>query len=189
MIKRVFDVIVSLGFLILLAPLVMVSWLLACIDTGSSGIFLQERIGQFGKPFIILKLRTIQASSGKTNNIGAFLRRAKLDEFPQLINVIKGDMSLVGPRPDLMGYYDRLQGENKKVTMLKPGLTSLAALKYWDEEKILSKKGNGLNYNETILFPDKVKLNMEYYYNRSLLLDIKIIARTILFFFRGLISQ
>jgi lipopolysaccharide/colanic/teichoic acid biosynthesis glycosyltransferase len=145
-------------------------WCIAIVDTDTNGIFIQERIGQFGKKFKLYKLRTIQNSPSEERRIsktGQFLRKYKLDELPQLFNVLKGDMSLVGPRPDLPGYYDVLEGENRKILELKPGLTSLAALKYYDEEELLGQQQDPLGFNDQVIFPDKVQMNLNYYYNRS----------------------
>lgn len=154
-------------------------------------IFKQERIGQFGNRFNIYKIRTMK--SGCDNNdmfvttandsrilpFGKWLRKTKLDEIVELINVIKGEMSLVGPRPDVSGYADMLQGEDRKILELRPGITGPASLKYINEEEILSQVENPQQYNDEIIYPDKVKINLEYYYNRSFFGDIKIIFRTI----------
>jgi lipopolysaccharide/colanic/teichoic acid biosynthesis glycosyltransferase len=161
------------------------SWLLflciilASLDTKSFGLFIQERIGQFGKPFRIYKIKTLRDLTKEISGFGKFLRKSKLDELPQLFNILKGDMSFVGPRPDVAGYYDLLEGENRKVLELKPGLTSEASIKYRYEEKILKSIDNPLSYNDSVLFPDKVKMNLEYYYNHSIWVDIRIIFKTI----------
>lgn len=181
MIKRIFDIICSLVTLIFLSPVISVSWLLSIIDTGTNGLFLQERIGQFGKSFTIYKLRTMLPRTKEISAIGAFLRTYKLDELPQLINVLQGTMSIVGPRPDVSGYYDKLKGEQLKILELKPGLTSRAALKYANEEIILNQQLNPSKYNDMILFPDKVKLNLGYYYEQSFWIDVKIIGLTFIF--------
>ena len=110
---------------------------------------------------------------------GKFLRKSKLDELPQLFNIINGDMSVVGPRPDIPGYYDLLEGENRKILELKPGLTSEASIKYRNEEELLQSAINSKQYNDEIIFPDKVKMNLNYYYNYNLLIDLKIILKTI----------
>lgn len=110
---------------------------------------------------------------------GSFLRNSKLDELPQLFNILKGDMSFVGPRPDIPGYYNLLQGENRKILTLKPGLTSEASIKYKDEEELLAQQENPLAYNDHIIFPDKVKMNLEYYHQRSFWGDLGIIFKTI----------
>jgi lipopolysaccharide/colanic/teichoic acid biosynthesis glycosyltransferase len=186
--KRFFDILFSaLGLVIFFLVLILV-WLIAVFDTRTNGIFTQERIGQYGKPFKIYKLRTIQLStvSGalQISRFGRLLRKYKLDELPQLINVLNGEMSIVGPRPDISGYYDLLEGENRKVLELKPGLTSLASLKYYNEDKLLQKQAFPLKYNDEVLFPDKVKMNLEYYYQQSLSVDFKIIVGTFKLIFR-----
>jgi lipopolysaccharide/colanic/teichoic acid biosynthesis glycosyltransferase len=99
--------------------------------------------------------------------------------LPQLINILLGQMSFVGPRPDIEGYYDNLKGENRKILELKPGLTSLASIKYSNEEEILAKQNDPLKYNDEIIFPDKVKMNLDYFYNRSFYVDLIIIFKTI----------
>ena len=184
MTKRIFDIIFSLVGFILLLPILLVVWIAASIDTNSNGIFLQERVGQFGKLFTIYKFRTIHFKTNEISKVGWFLRRLKLDELPQLLNVLKGEMSIVGYRPDVKGYYDTLAGENRKILELKPGLTSEAAIKYANEERVLAKQKYPLQYNDTVLFPDKVRLNLEYYYNRTFLGDLKIIWKTVLVVFK-----
>jgi lipopolysaccharide/colanic/teichoic acid biosynthesis glycosyltransferase len=180
--KRLFDILFSVLVLFLFFWLILLAWFFAIIDTRSNGVFTQERIGQFGKGFKIYKLRTIQMASNtgalQISKIGRFLRNYKLDELPQLINVLKGEMSIVGPRPDIVGYYDLLEGENRKILELKPGLTSLASLKYYNEDEILEKQSFPLEYNDKILFPDKVQLNLAYYYHQSFYGDLKIIVDT-----------
>lgn len=109
---------------------------------------------------------------------GKFLRRSKLDEFPQFLNILLGQMSFVGPRPDVPGYYDQLQGEAHKILELKPGLCSWTAIKYIDEESVLQRQENPLKYNDEVIFPDKVKMNLEYYYHRSFWEDLKILWAT-----------
>ena len=109
----------------------------------------------------------------------AFLRKTKIDELPQLWNILIGDMSFVGPRPDITGYYDLLEGENRKILQLKPGLTSEASIKYANEEAIIAAQPDPLHYNDTVIFPDKVKMNLAYYYSNSVVGDIKIIWKTI----------
>lgn len=178
-IKRLFDVVFSIIVMLILGWLILLCYLLVTFETSSNGFFMQHRVGQFGKLFLIYKFKTMHPKTGKVSSLGAFLRKYKLDEFPQFINVLKGDMSIVGPRPDIEGYYDKLEGESRKVLELKPGITSEASIKYYNEEEILAQQDNALLYNDTIIFPDKVKINLDYYYNRNLLLDIKIILKTI----------
>ncbi len=177
--KRIFDILFSLIAIILLSWLLVLCYLIASFDTSSNGFFFQKRVGQFGQLFTIIKLKTLHPQTGKISKIGMFLRKYKLDELPQLINVLFGDMSIVGPRPDISGYYDKLVGEKRKILELKPGITSLASIKYYDEEEILEKQDNPLYYNDTVIFPDKIKMNLDYFYKRSFLLDLKIILKTI----------
>lgn len=154
-------------------------YLLVTFEMLSDGLFKQKRVGQHGKLFTIYKFKTMHPKTGKVSKLGAFLRKYKLDELPQFLNVLKGEMSIVGPRPDIEGYYDKLQGEDRKVLELKPGITSEASIKYYNEEEILERQNDSLHYNDTIIFPDKVKMNLAYYYNQNLVLDIKIIVKTI----------
>lgn len=180
--KRLFDLFLSFVLIILLSPILVISFFLASIDTSSNGIFTQKRVGQYGKLFTIYKLKTIHPKTQKISSVGKFLRKSKIDEFPQLFNVLIGDMSFVGFRPDIEGYYDKLEGENRKILEMKPGITSEASIKYSNEETILASKENPLEYNDTVIFPDKVKMNLEYYYNRNFISDITIIIRTIISF-------
>ncbi len=116
--------------------------------------------------------------TGRVSGYGNFIRRFKLDELPQLLNVFLGQMSFVGPRPDIPGYYDKLKGEERKILELRPGLCSWTALKYIDEEYLLQQQQNPLKYNDEIIFPDKVKMNLEYYYNQSFSEDIRVLWAT-----------
>ena len=178
-IKRGFDVVFSILALVIFLPFILISWLILMVDTKSNGLFFQQRVGQFGKLFTIYKLKTMHDETGNVSKTGCFFRKYKLDELPQFLNVLKGEMSIVGPRPDIEGYYDKLEGEDRKILELKPGITSEASIKYYNEEEILEQQENGLHYNDSIIFPDKVKMNLDYYYNQNLLLDIKIIIKTI----------
>lgn len=178
MIKRFLDILVVIPSLILLSPILILVFFFASVDTNANGIFSQKRIGKKGVPFTIYKFRTINPRTETISPFGKFLRKFKIDEFPQLLNVLKGDMSFVGPRPDVEGYYDKLEGENRKILELKPGITSLASIKYSNEEDILKTVDNPTQYNDEIIFPDKVKMNLDYYYNKSLRLDSKIIFLT-----------
>jgi lipopolysaccharide/colanic/teichoic acid biosynthesis glycosyltransferase len=179
MLKRIFDLFFSIVWLLLASWLLVFFWIIASLDTKSNGLFVQERIGQWGRIFKIYKLKTICPQTNHITRIGLFLRQTKIDELPQLWNVLKGEMSLVGPRPDVAGYYDVLEGESRKVLELKPGITSEASIKYQNEETLLEQQENPLDYNDTIIFPDKVRMNLEYYYNRSFFGDIGIIVRTV----------
>ena len=111
--------------------------------------------------------------------IGKFLRRWKLDELPTLWNVLKGDMSFVGPRPDVPGYADKLEGESRRVLEMRPGITGPATLKYANEEQLLAGVDNPIKYNDDVISPDKVRINLDYMNNLSMWTDIKIIFKTI----------
>jgi lipopolysaccharide/colanic/teichoic acid biosynthesis glycosyltransferase len=163
--------------LLVLTPVLLLTWILALISSKSTGLFNQTRIGQYGKPFTIYKLQTMK--NGEVTRVGKFLRKSKLDELPQLLNIIKGDMAFVGPRPDVPGYYDQLTGNYRRILELKPGITSTAAIKYRNEEHLLAQQLNPLHYNDTVIFPDKVRMNLEYLKHRSFLLDLKILWQTV----------
>ncbi|MBP6128211.1 sugar transferase [Flavobacterium sp.] len=151
---------------------------ITAIDTQSNGFFTQERIGQHGKSFLIYKLRTLHSKTNKTSFWGRMLRKTKLDEFPQLLNILKGEMTLVGPRPDVAGYADKLEGADRIILNLKPGVTGLASLKYRNEEQILSQQTHPQHYNDEVIWPDKVRINKWYAQNRTLIMDLQIIFYT-----------
>jgi len=119
------------------------------------------------------------ANDDRITVIGKFLRRWKLDELPTLVNILKGDMSFVGPRPDIPGYADKLEGDPRRILGMRPGITGPATLKYSNEEQFLAGVDNPKKYNDEVIFPDKVKINLEYIDNWSLWMDIKIIFKTI----------
>lgn len=177
-IKRFFDIVFSFMLLLLLGWMILILILRAYFDCGR-GLFLQTRIGQYGKPFTIFKIRSMHSVSGHISEYGKFLRRYKLDELPQLLNIFQGEMSFVGPRPDIPGYYDELQGEPRKILQLKPGLCSWAAIKYFNEDEILKLQKDALEYNDKVIFPDKVRMNLKYYYTQSFSEDIRILWKTI----------
>ena len=178
--KAVFDYTFALLLLILFSVIILIGFIIASIDTKSNGFFFQTRVGKNGRPFKIIKLKTIDPITNTSSKYGMFLRKTKWDELPQLWNVLCGEMSFVGPRPDLFGYYDKLTGESRKILELKPGITSEAALKYANEEELLSKQKNPKEFNDLALFPDKVKMNLDYYYNHTFSRDLKIILKTVL---------
>ncbi len=191
MIKRIFDIIATIVALVIASPVMAVIAVLIALTMPDGPIlFRQVRIGQHGKPFVIVKFRTMRAaSSGATitasndsriTPLGSFLRKYKLDELPELWNVLRGDMSLVGPRPDVPGYADLLEGEERQILQLKPGLTGPATLKYRNEETLLAQQHDPIRYNDEVIWPDKVKINLIYYYNHSLFGDVKILFSTIL---------
>ncbi len=177
--KRLFDFVISLFALLILWPLILILIITASFNTAASGLFLQDRVGQHGRIFRILKIRTMKAGSSLPTKFGAFLRRTKADELPQLWNVLVGEMSLVGPRPDIPGYYDKLEGEASQLLALRPGITGPASLKYADEEELLARQADPQRYNDEVIFPDKVRINLEYLRKHNLLYDIKILLLTL----------
>ena len=134
MYKRVFDIVVSFVGLLFVPPFLLIFLMLSAIETYSNGLFLESRIGQYSKPFFIYKLRTMHFQTQSISAIGLFFRKWKLDELPQLFNVLKGDMSIVGLRPDIASYYDFLEGEERKILELKLISTSISTLKFTKEE-------------------------------------------------------
>ena len=191
-IKYLFDKIMALIGMVILFPFMLIIFIIhKIVMPKGKFLFLQERIGQYGKPFRIYKIRTMKddvddnnvfvttANDKRILPFGKFLRKTKLDEIVELINVLKGEMSLVGPRPDVAGYADKLTGEDRKILELRPGITGAASLKYINEEELLAKVDDPKKYNDEIIYPDKVKINLEYYYNRTFWEDIKIIFNTI----------
>lgn len=186
LVKRGFDVLLALALLPVLIIPIGVLVLLAAMDSGTHGLFLQDRIGQFGKPFKIYKIRTLKQGAHRLGRmdtyaspLGRFLRTHKLDELPQLFNVLKGDMSFVGPRPDLPGFADVLEGEDRIILTIKPGITGPATLKYKDEELILAKQVNPESYNRTIIWKDKVEINKKYVNNYSFSLDLHFLLKSL----------
>jgi len=151
---------------------------ITAIDTQSNGFFTQERIGQYGKSFLIYKLRTLHVKTNKTSLWGRMLRKTKLDELPQLLNILKGEMTLVGPRPDVAGYADKLEGADRIILNLKPGITGLASLKYRNEEHILAQQTHPQHYNDEVIWPDKVLINKWYAHNRTFVMDLQILFYT-----------
>ncbi len=177
--KRGFDVVLSILLLLLLWPLMVLLLLGAALDTKSNGMFTQKRVGQYGRLFDIYKIRSYHSEKHTVSKFGKFLRTSKLDELPQLFNVLLGSMSFVGPRPDIPGYYDQLTGEDRLVLNLKPGITSAASIKYKNEDALLEQQDNPDLFNDEVLFPDKVKMNLDYYYKQSFWLDLKVLYDTI----------
>lgn len=188
--KRIFDFFASLFGLLILFPFLIVIWLLIKIKMpGGPAIFKQKRVGQHGKLFTMYKFRSMTVShSGSSISVkgenritplGAKLRKYKIDELPELWNILIGDMSLVGPRPDVPGYADKLEGDDRRILLLKPGITGPASLKYRNEEELLAEQENPVEYNDKVIFPDKVKINIEYLDNWSFLGDINYIFKTV----------
>ena len=189
--KRIFDAGVSLVCLIILSPIFFVIAVLIKCDSPGPVFFVQDRIGRGGKIFRVFKFRTMHVDKteesrlftpGNTDRvtvIGRFLRNAKLDELPQLINVLQGNMSFVGPRPEVPKYRNAHSGKFKQVLSLKPGITDWASIKYRNEENILSQSANPESVYEKEILPDKLSMALEYMGNVSFINDVKILVMTV----------
>lgn len=207
--KYLFDRVGALVGLCCLWPVLLVVALLIRVKMpGGPVIFRQKRVGRHGRLFTMYKFRSMTvghsgssvsvAGESRITPLGAKLRRYKLDELPELWNVLKGDMSFVGPRPDVPGYADQLQGDSRRVLLLRPGITGPASLKYRDEEELLAhvqdvidEKGEMINekcgvirsvqeYNDRVIYPDKVRINLYYLDHYSFVKDIQMILCTVL---------
>lgn len=177
--------------LICLSPVLLVTWILIHVKMPDGpAIFRQKRVGRNGRTFTMYKFRSMSAHHGgssvsvagenRITPLGAKLRKYKIDELPELWNVLIGDMSFVGPRPDVPGYADNLEGENRNILRLRPGITGPASLKYRDEEEQLAKQENPQEYNDEVIYPDKVRINLYYLSHYSFIMDIKMIVATVL---------
>lgn len=189
--KFIFDRIMAFIGLIFLWPvLIIVAILIKIKMPGGPVIFKQKRVGKDGKLFTMYKFRSMTVSHGgssvsvageaRITPLGAKLRKYKLDELPELWNVLIGDMSFVGPRPDVPGYADQLKGKDREILKLRPGITGPASLKYRNEEEILAKVLNPQKYNDEVIFPDKVNINLYYLHHYSFIKDIQMIFCTVL---------
>ena len=189
--KYIFDRVAALiGLMCICWLLIIVAIIIIIKMPGGPAIFKQTRIGRHGKPFTMYKFRTMTvnhsgssvsvAGESRITPLGAVLRKYKIDELPELWNVLIADMSFVGPRPDVPGYADALTGDDREVLLLRPGITGPASLKYRNEEDILAAVDNPQIYNDTIIFPDKVRINRYYLHNYSFVSDIKMILCTVL---------
>lgn len=165
--------------------------MLIWITSGSPIIFSQDRVGKDGKIFRIKKFRTMinrlvsdssitVAGDQRITTVGRFLRKWKLDEIPQLWNVFVGEMSLVGPRPDVPKYADKLQGEARRILLLRPGITGPATLAYRNEEEILALVSDPVKYNDKVIYPDKIRINLQYMEECSFVKDLYYILKTFL---------
>ena len=189
--KYIFDRTVSFVGLLLLWPvLIVVAVLIKIKMPGGPALFTQKRVGRDGRLFTMYKFRSMTVGHGgssvsvagesRITPLGAKLRKYKLDELPELWNVLIGDMSFVGPRPDVPGYADALTGEDREVLKLRPGITGPASLKYRDEEEILAGVEDPQKYNDEVIFPDKVRINRYYLHHYSFWMDIRMIFATVL---------
>lgn len=190
--KRWFDVLGSLIGLILLAPILLVIAIIIKIDSKGPILFIQGRVGKNNIDFNIYKFRTMKVQSevkglltlgnhdSRITKVGYFLRRYKIDEFPQLINILKGDMSFVGPRPELRYYVNFYTQDDLKIFTVRPGITGLASLKYRNEVELLKAAENPEEYFIKTIIPDKLKHNKAYIKNRNFFFDLKLILKTII---------
>jgi lipopolysaccharide/colanic/teichoic acid biosynthesis glycosyltransferase len=191
LIKRIFDFVTALVGFVFLLPFIIIIGIFVKLDSRGPVFYLQERVGQFEKPFKIWKFRTMVADADKNGTlitlakdsritkVGRVLRKYKLDELPQLINVIIGNMSLVGPRPEVKKYVNLYNAEQKKILDFKPGITDLASIKYSEENDLLA---NAIDIDEIYvkqIMPDKLKMNMDYFYNPSIKKDLVCILKTL----------
>ena len=189
--KYIFDRLMSLTGLLLLWPVLLVVAILIKVKMpGGPVIFRQKRVGLGGRLFTMYKFRSMTVGHGgssvsvagesRITPLGAKLRHYKLDELPELWNVLIGDMSFVGPRPDVPGYADRLRGKDRDILKLRPGITGPASLKYRDEEDILAGQSDPQKFNDEVIFPDKVRINLYDLHNYSFIKDIRMIFCTVL---------
>lgn len=189
MVKWFFDRTLSLVLLIVLMPVLLLVAMVILLTSGAPVFYIQERIGQNAKSFKLIKFRTMKgeeespvaaAELNRITRVGRWLRRTKIDELPELLNIFVGDMSFVGPRPDVAGYADKLEGDDRRLLTMKPGLTGVASLKYRNEEDLLAAQPNPQEYNDKVIWPDKVRLNLLYMERQSLWLDVKVLICTAL---------
>ena len=188
--KRLFDIIASGCGLLVLSPLFFVVAIWIKLDSKGPVFYKQIRVGRYGKDFKLFKFRSMRVGADKKGLItigghdprvtrsGYFIRKYKLDEFPQLINVFIGDMSLVGPRPEVRKYVDLYTPEQLHVLYVRPGITDLASIRYRNENEILETVENPEQYYIDVIMPDKLRINLEYVANHSFFYDIKLIFKT-----------
>ena len=191
MIKRTFDFLFSLSVILLLSPIFIIIGLLILLDSRGSVLYVQKRVGRKNRDFNLFKFRTMKPNSDKKGlltigdkdqritRVGYFLRKYKLDELPQLFNVFIGDMSLVGPRPEVRKYVDTYSQEQLQVLSVRPGITDLASIRYSEENALLAKQANPEQFYINNILQDKLSLNLEYVRENSLVKDIKIILLTV----------
>jgi lipopolysaccharide/colanic/teichoic acid biosynthesis glycosyltransferase len=188
--KRAFDIIFSTVGLFLTWWIIAVAYVLASIDTNANGFFIQERVGKNGNLFRIIKIRTMRNDDSyitcvttdcdpRITRLGCFFRKTRIDELPQLINVFLGQMSFVGPRPDVLGFADELTAGDRIILSVRPGITGPATLAFRYEEEILGKQDKPEEYNREVIFPSKVRLNREYVKQYSFLMDLKYMLKTV----------
>lgn len=188
--KRLLDLLLSVVGLVLFGWLILLAALIARIDTGLSGFFRQARIGKDAKSFQVVKIRSMKPGKDfntsvttdkdpRISQVGRFWRKTKIDELPQLWNVLTGNMSFVGPRPDVPGFADKLEGEDRVILSIRPGITGPASLQFKDEEHVLAEQDDPESYNREVIWPEKVRINKGYIENYRLSRDIYYIWKTI----------
>lgn len=188
--KRCFDVGLALAGLAVSLPVILAAFVVASIDTGANGFFTQERVGRGGRSFRIVKIRTMRPGSGALTTVttandpritaaGRFFRRTKIDELPQLFNILAGQMSFVGPRPDTPGFADRLEGADRVVLAVRPGITGPATLRYRHEEALLAAQPDPERFNREVIYPEKVRLNRRYVECYRFGEDLRLLALTL----------
>lgn len=177
--KRIFDLWCSVFAIVLLFVPGVILIIIAALETKQSGVFRQIRIGLNGKPFVIYKLRTLKSAAGDSGRFGKFMRKYKVDELLQFVNVLKGDMSVVGPRPDIPEVINLLNAAERQMLSVKPGLTSPASLKYFNEEYMLKQHHDPDTYYNEVIWPDKIKLNIAYALDWTFYGDLRILFKTI----------
>jgi len=188
--KRFFDIVLSIVGILLTWWVIFLAWVIASVETRGNGLFKQKRIGKDAKSFFVYKIKTMKHIDGIETTVttkedsritksGAFFRKTKIDELPQLFNVLFGTMSFVGPRPDVAGFADKLGGEDRIILSIRPGITGPASLEYIEEEEILSKQKSPETYNQEVIWPHKVQINKTYVKEWSLKKDILYIIKTI----------
>lgn len=196
MVKRLFDFVVSLIAIIILLPVFLLLALMIKSNSAGPVLYLQERVGKNGRLFRLWKFRTMHTDADKLQaitvgvrdpritRVGVFLRKYKLDELPQLVNVLMGEMSFVGPRPELKKFVDLYAEEQKQVINVKPGITDLASIQFRNENEMLEGKADPINFYIREIMPVKLILNRKYIQEQSFWLDMRIIFRTIFQIFR-----
>ena len=191
MMKRMFDIVVAAAALVVLFPLLVLSALLIKLDSPGPIFFKQERIGRNFRPFWIYKFRTMAQDApargglvtigedARVTRVGRLLRKSKIDEIPQLTNILRGDMTLVGPRPEVRYYVELFRRDYEEIFKVRPGLTDLASLKYRDEAALLGKAANPEDEYRTRVLPDKIRLAKDYLRRSSFLFDLGLILKTL----------
>lgn len=188
--KRLFDIILGIiGLIIFVIPMALFI-IIATFSTKSFGIFSQTRVGRNAKLFKLYKIKSMRVNDStnyittandlRVTKFGKFLRKSKMDELPQLINVLIGDMSFVGPRPDVVGYADKLIGDDRIILSVKPGITGPATIKFNNEEELLEQQENPIKYNDEVIWPQKVEINKVYIKEWNFRKDLRYIYITVL---------